>query len=286
MQLHPGTGDERLLRCVLLALALHAALILGVGIGQQRSAERAPALDVTLAERPDDQPDPQADFLARFDQRGSGIERERTDPAVPLAGVFDAAVVQPVSGAPPPSPARAQPTPVLEAPQSEEAVAEHRDALPAPGEPAPLASSSQARPASEVATLLARLDARRRAYAEMPRVERLTSAATRAADDAAYLHAWKQRVEAIGNEHYPVEAKRRRLYGELRLLVTLRPDGGVAETRVLQSSGHALLDNAAVQIVRLAAPFETFPPAIAARADRLEIIRTWQFRANRLTASD
>ncbi len=286
MQSHPGTDDERLVRCVLLALALHAALILGVGIGQQRPAERAPALDVTLAERHDEQPDPQADFLAQFDQRGSGVERERNDPAVPLTGVFDAAVVQPVSGAPPPSPASAQPTPPLSAARSEEAVAANRDALPAPSDPAPLDSPRQAQPASEVATLLARLDARRRAYAGMPRVERLTSAATRAAADAAYLQAWKQRVEAIGNEHYPVEAKRRRLYGELRLLVTLRPDGSVAETRVLQSSGHALLDNAAVQIVRLASPFDAFPPAIAARADRLEIIRTWQFRANRLTASD
>jgi len=102
----------------------------------------------------------------------------------------------------------------------------------------------------------------------------------------AYLFAWKQRVEAIGNEHYPIEAKRRRLYGELRLLVALRPDGSVIETRVLQSSGHELLDNAAVQIVRLAAPFNAFPAAIAARADRLEIIRTWQFRANRLSAND
>lgn len=286
MRYDAAADGDRLRLCLLLALALHVLLILAIGIDRNRGAQRAPSLDVTLARYHDEEASGKPEFLAQFSQRGSGSEQDPNDPAVPETGVFEAAIVQPVAAAPPPADATPRPAPVLDSLRSEEVITrqadEHDDSVPAPAAEA----SREAYPTSEVATLVAQLDARRKAYARLPRIERLTSAATREAVDAAYLHAWKRRVEAIGNEHYPVEAKRRRLYGELRLLVTLRPDGSVAETRVMQSSGHVLLDNAAVQIVRLAAPFDTFPPPIAARADRLEIIRTWQFRSNRLTATE
>jgi protein TonB len=51
----------------------------------------------------------------------------------------------------------------------------------------------------------------------------------------------------------------------------------VEEVRILESSGEAVLDDAAQQIVRLAAPFAPFPTEIRKEADRLEIIRTWRF---------
>ena len=114
----------------------------------------------------------------------------------------------------------------------------------------------------------------------------MTSVSAKRAEDAAYLQAWKERIERIGNQNYPPEARRRQLYGDLRLLVSLRPDGSVLQIRVLQSSGYAVLDYAAMRIVRLAEPFPAFPSELRANADVLEIIRTWQFRSNHLTASD
>jgi periplasmic protein TonB len=280
--------DDRLLFCGLLALALHAALILGVGFTGEEHAPRAPGLDVTLVRDSRDAADPDADFLAQADQRGSGTLDEPAAPATPVASPFDASVIRPVAqnaGAPPE--AARKPEPVLTSARNERSEAAPAPAVRAPSAQPPADAPPRPTQSSEqIASLLARLDAQQEAYARLPRVERLTSAATRAAADAAYLYAWKQRVETIGNRYYPVEAKRRRLYGDLRLLVALRPDGSVKEVRVLQSSGHALLDDAAAQIVRLAAPFEPFPPEMRARADELEIIRTWQFRSNRLTATD
>lgn len=277
---------ERLRLSVLLALLLHAAALLGIGVMHHRPPARAPALDVTLALQHDDQASPDTELLAQFSQRGSGIERDANDPTVPVVGSFEAAIVQPAFTPMAGAPREATSVPLLETRHSEEVSSTPPTEESGYDQPMLPDTPQHVQTTSEIATLLARLDAQRQAYAKMPRIERLTSAATREAADAAYLFAWKQRVEAIGNEHYPIEAKRRRLYGELRLLVALRPDGSVIETRVLQSSGHELLDNAAVQIVRLAAPFNAFPAAIAARADRLEIIRTWQFRANRLSAND
>jgi protein TonB len=49
---------------------------------------------------------------------------------------------------------------------------------------------------------------------------------------------------------------------------------------VVRSSGHDVLDQAAVRIVQLAAPFAPFPPDIAAETDVLDITRTWQFQRN------
>ena len=80
----------------------------------------------------------------------------------------------------------------------------------------------------------------------------------------------------MGTLNYP-EAARGRVYGSLLLSVTIRADGTVEKVSVHRSSGHALLDEAAVRIVKLAAPYAPFPPAIRKDTDIIEITRTWAF---------
>lgn len=99
--------------------------------------------------------------------------------------------------------------------------------------------------------------------------------------DALYLDGWKRKVERVGNLNYPAEARRLGLSGSLRLRVLLTQDGSLAEATVLSSSGEAILDEAALKIVHLAAPFAPFPPAMRKEADVLEIVRTWQFLGSR-----
>jgi protein TonB len=68
------------------------------------------------------------------------------------------------------------------------------------------------------------------------------------------------------------------------LLVSIRRDGSLHEVLVLESSGHAVLDQAAMRIVHLAAPYAPFTGDLA-DFDRLEIIRTWRFeRGDRLSS--
>ena len=81
----------------------------------------------------------------------------------------------------------------------------------------------------------------------------------------------------MGNLNYPQQAREQQIYGSLRMLVALRPTGTVQEIRILQSSGQRVLDEAAIEIVRLAAPFEPFPEELRGSVDILEIIRTWRF---------
>ncbi|WYX20106.1 TonB family protein [Achromobacter xylosoxidans] len=93
---------------------------------------------------------------------------------------------------------------------------------------------------------------------------------------AAYLDAWRARIEAVGTQHYPDEA-RGRIYGSLRITVSVRADGSIANVEIDQPSPHAVLNQAARRIVQLAAPFPPFPPDIARDTDVLVITRTWHF---------
>lgn len=93
---------------------------------------------------------------------------------------------------------------------------------------------------------------------------------------AQYVEDWRQKIERVGTLNYP-EAARGKLYGSLLLSVTIRADGSVARVAVNRSSGHPLLDEAAVRIVQIAAPYGAFPPDIRKDTDFIEITRTWTF---------
>ncbi|MCB2261465.1 MAG: TonB family protein [Candidatus Thiosymbion ectosymbiont of Robbea hypermnestra] len=163
---------------------------------------------------------------------------------------------------------------------------------PAPPEPQPPVPPSPAsRPTRVDATRI--LASRDRALAELTARTRHDSATsanrpqrkairadTRDYKYANYLEAWRRKVERVGNLNYPEAAKRRKLYGSLVLRIALRADGSVERIRVLRSSGSDLLDQAAIGIVELAAPFSPFPPDIRAEAEILEITRTWRFLSN------
>jgi protein TonB len=94
------------------------------------------------------------------------------------------------------------------------------------------------------------------------------------------MEAWRRKVERIGNLNYPSEARELGLFGSLILHVAVRADGSLEGIRVVRSSGHKVLDDAAIRIVELAAPFAPFPPNIKRETDVLDITRTWQFQRN------
>jgi len=122
---------------------------------------------------------------------------------------------------------------------------------------------------------VAALSARVQAYNKRPR-RTFVAPAAEASRYAQYLDAWRSRVEAIGTQHYPDEA-RGRVYGTLRMTVYVRADGSVADVEIDTPSKYAVLNQAARRIVQLSAPFPPFPPDIARDTDVLAITRTWNF---------
>lgn len=279
---NPVDAGDRLSFTLFLALAVHALLVFGVTFTLPDAGQAAPSLDVTLANHSSpDEPD-EADFLAQHNQLASGTEEEARQLTTDQQAEFADTQVREIN-----------PTPQVQAaaPQQQE----DREVVTTVGpsgrqqvqvEDPDREEEQQEREglvedtpplSQEIASLQAKLDQQRQEYAKRPRIRRLTSAATRAAADAQYLHEWGQKVERTGNRHYPQEALNQQITGNLRLLVAINPEGGVHEVEILQSSGHSVLDQAAIQIVHLAAPYKRFPPEIRETTDRLEIIRTWNF---------
>jgi periplasmic protein TonB len=269
------TPRDRLAFTLFLAVSLHAALILGVGFTGGEPELPAPTIEVTLARYSDDQAPEDADFIAQSNQQGSGTEADVQELTAETEADFQSNQPQPV---------RAQPTPQVEAQARRELVTTvTRSDDQAPDEAVDpqqdiattldMSQLSYDELAAEIASLEARIDREQQELARQPRVKRLTSVSTKSADEAAYLNAWRQKVERVGNANFP----RGGVYGDLRLLVVLRYDGTLEDVRVMESSGYPLLDDAALRIVRMAAPYQSFPVEMRKQYDRLEIIRTWQF---------
>ena len=112
-------------------------------------------------------------------------------------------------------------------------------------------------------------------YNARPRVHFVGPSAA-SVPEARYLEAWRQKIEMLGTQHYPLEA-RGKIYGSLQLTVYIRRDGSLERVEIDRPATNAVLNQAALRIVQLAAPFPPLPPEISQGTDVLAITRTWNF---------
>ncbi|SEA22331.1 energy transducer TonB [Microbulbifer marinus] len=271
---------DRFVFALFLACAFHALVIFGVAFAAPEGRQAPPTLEVTLAQHHTAQAPEDADYLAQHNQQASGTAETPKELSSNRRAEIADTVIRDVNPLPqqqtarPAEQRRQLVTTIGDSPQrAPELPAEDKPSEEKRGD----APNDLPMTNPEIASLQARLDKIRQTIAQRPRVRRLTSVATKASADAAYLHDWRQKVEAVGNENFPEEALQRQITGSLRMMVRLLPTGAVEEVVILESSGERVLDDAAQQIVRLAAPFAPFPAEIRKEADRLEIIRTWRF---------
>ena len=180
----------------------------------------------------------------------------------PLAKVAKASAKTPKKAKPQPAPATpsvAQPLPTIDA-------------------------ATLVRRSLAMASLSAEVNQSLNTYSKRPR-QKWISASTRESKYAAYMEAWRAKVERIGNLNFPDEARRRKLSGNLLMVVAIKADGSIKDINVRRTSGHKVLDDAARRIVSLSAPFARFTKAIKKDVDILYIERTWQFSASNRFAS-
>jgi protein TonB len=283
-----------------LALILHLLVLMGVDfrLPAGRAATNDP-LTVMLVTAPESEAAAMAEVAAQSARAG--------ETTVPMPELETAPIPESVAEAAGPGDHEAAPTPVVAAPTPlpnpvpEPEPNPEPEPQPAPQpapEPEPTAADilSVPRPDAsavvpisaadilasrdaEIDRLTASIRAKSSAYASRPR-RKAVSTATREYRYASYMEAWRRKVEHIGNLNYPREAREQGLFGNLILHVAVRADGNLEGVRVVRSSGHKLLDRAAIRIVELAAPFAPFPPDIRAEVDVLDITRTWQFQRN------
>lgn len=161
--------------------------------------------------------------------------------------------------------------------------------IPTETVPEPVAQSGQHEtiedPATQRRLEIARLEAQIakewQAYQKLPR-RKFIGARAESAVYAEYVENWRQRIEAVGTQNYPQEARSLRIFGSLMITVSIKADGSVEQVEIERSSGHQVLDQAAVRIVALAGPFTPFPLAVRSEYDILSITRMWSFTRNDL----
>jgi len=277
-----GRPEDRLATAVFVAALLHGLVIMGIRFNAAPPDRRPlPTLEVLLVpDGPAEEDNESAAYLSSRDQRGAGTGRDRQRTSLPEASASlleHTGDVQGTEASPAASDASQSGSPVLAAnsPGSRRAVTGEeleptgRAALPVESRPLPQVGVN-ATAAEESLHLRGDASPDDRLLAD-----------TRGSQIAAYIDAWKRRVEQVGTLHFPEEARSRSLSRNPVLEVAIRSDGSLQQVVIRRTSGQREIDNAAINTVRLAAPFDPFPPAMRERYPVFRLSYEWQFMSAR-----
>jgi periplasmic protein TonB len=138
-------------------------------------------------------------------------------------------------------------------------------------------ASALAAQSLEAVRLEAEIAREQDAYQKRPKRTPIFGARAREYRFASYIETWRQKVEKIGNLNYPEAAKAQQLYGQLQTTIAIKSDGTIEYVEISRSSGHKVLDDAAIRIIKQAAPFAEFSADMRKDSDIIEIVRTWTF---------
>lgn len=289
------TSGDRFGLTLCLAIITHAVVVLGVTFSNEiKLPPNYDSMEIILVQQSSQAPD-EARLLAQANLEGGGDSDEKITPSTPLPTPFPDNVAE--IAAPPVLETTTQnnaannseiitsqsgekelPTDADNSSSDvDQADRENTDA-PIPQKNLP-SSAALLTNSMKIAALSAEIKRKLVTRSDRPR-RKYISASTREFLYAAYMEAWRAKVERIGNLNYPDAARKQRLSGNLILDVALNRDGSINDIIIRRSSGHKVLDDAAKRIVELAAPYSDFPEDIAAQTDILHITRTWQFLNN------
>ena len=273
--------NDRFSLCLMLAVSIHALILLGLsfGISLRPAQQLAETLDIVLVNwRSESEPD-DPDFLAQASQQGGGETEEKVVPSQRESGMLPKSQ----QGEVPVQSSAAIPVPETEA---RKVIAREVETTDTPieinsidqPETATPSTAQLLRQSMEMASLSPDRSRQVERESKLPRRE-FISANTRAYEFASYMSAWVGKVERVGNLNYPTELRQSKLHGDLILTVGIDWNGEVESIEIMRSSGVRDIDNAAVDIVRLASPYAPLPDNIRESTDILHITRTWRFEA-------
>lgn len=290
----PGfTRSDRLGLTAFGSILIHMVVILGISFTIPDLASQTdllPTLEITLVNSRGDTEPEIADFLAQANQEGGGdtdapVIARSPLPAKPRPVESQNLPVARIVSEPRPKTSDPKTTVMT---QNQEAPVQLARIDPLPVQRKKMEKESktgmiqQQQTQQERSQLSAEISRFWDEYQKRPR-RKFLSARTKEYKYASYMEAWRAKVEIVGNLNYPEQAKKKKITGQLVLDVEIKPNGSIQAINIIRPSGHKVLDDAAVRIVRLAAPFKPFSKDIREEVDILHITRTWQFvRGNKL----
>ncbi|NNH39191.1 energy transducer TonB [Acinetobacter terrae] len=272
--MHTWWKDPIFTSAVILAAVLHL-MILTLQFAMPEESDAA-VKEIAVHLRPSKDKVENADFLAQADQQGSGTFRE----AHRMSSDMPAPMLEQSAGE--------QQQESLEQLQQKRELSFEEKVLMTTLSWKKEAEQNQRKKAMEAlnsqfqakAAMVASLEAqylqRQQNFSRQQKIKTVDGIQAKQDISAAYLEKFRQKVEFYGNRYYPDAAKVQRLAGEVRLMVILNRNGGIRAIRLIDSSGHALLDEAAKTSVRKAAPFGGFDQGMKDISE-LRIVRTWRF---------
>ena len=270
LRLMPPVVPDRLPAMLFLAALVHGILIIGVTFNPQLASPFADAisLEVTIVADPDqqiDRPD-EAQYLAQASQEGGGNITDQIRPSAPLQSAIPVDNQGSEDGTAL-NEARAHEQSADEVLASENA-SDRQVAIDPRTDPQVADSIAIAMEAGSETTLpLPQEDEASFLLTDDDPQQLVISADTRESVAAAYLDAWKRRVEAVGADYLPQLGDVDDLTGSPTLLVRISETGELIDAQVSRTSGSPVLDLASVDIIQRASPFDEFPPPMADEYD-------------------
>ena len=268
------SSADKLSLTFFVAGIVHALVILGVGFDVDKPTSVGKMLEIVLVKSVENERPDKADYLAQENQLGSGEAEEKgvnQQQSTPQPSPKDPVI----SEAKKDQQAKPQAQKVLL--QAESKVAIEAGNIPVPDEEKTLTVADLLRQNEEIAMLQAEVSEAITSYSRRPRKLHINSINAHKYKAASYEAAWQRKVEKVGNLNYPGEVRRKKLSGTLVLSVELHADGNLKKIIVNRRSGHKIIDDAAINIVKLSAPFAPLPIDLQKEVDILVITRTWQF---------
>lgn len=274
----PPANDRMLTTCFLAAL-FHGIVILGVTFSASKGeagGAGAPALEVVLVgeQGPRADRNPHARYVAQRTQIGSGSSTERT--LIPKSSqvALDRPGVAGGEGAAAQQSAQESGDDELVATHAPSAKVLYFAAANADKDSTQMPELLEKRPDLKMASNDDGVELHLRGEA---RNQLWVAADTRESDVAVYLDSWRRKIERVGTMNFPDVARRKNLSGTPVIEVTIGADGKLLSTTVRRSSGHPEIDEAAMRILKLAAPYDPFPRELNANHDEIRIAYEWQF---------
>jgi len=284
---------DRMGLTLFFALAVHAILILGVSFDMDDlfKDDGTPTMEITLVSSQSKEAPKEADYLAQANQQGGGNVDKKVRPTSPFSNPNPTlenglAPDSKLAYSPPKLKKKDEDRKLMTAKESAISRNSKEFERNVPIETKSKQAAQMFERSREFARLHAEIEELKQAYEHVPHHTYVTGINAKEYRFASYIEGWRDKVEKFGSLNYPEKAIRNNINGNLLLDVGVNPDGSIESMNVLRSSGHKLLDNAALQIVKMAAPFAPLTPAILKDTDVLHISLVWRFRVKQgLTTS-
>ncbi len=294
-QIEPTT--ERFAVALFIATAIHLIVIYGMGFSMPTSAKPLnTTMEIILVQKSTKKEPTEPDYLAQVSHEGGGEHSEKARPVTPTIAPFPEQTAEIVFTPPPPQEAAApkeDKTEIITTEMASKHQVELHEKITPPEEPAQQGSASQTSneeyisesmtfinaSAAKLASIQVELNKKFDNYTKKPR-RKFISSSTKAYGYAEYMVSLREKINKVGTDFYNKQAHLKKIVGLLIFNVAINPDGTIHSIEIKNPSKFRALDEAALRIIHLAAPFAPFTEHIRKETDILHVTRILEFRYN------